>query len=342
MIKKKRKDMNFEVLRSISMYMIIILHFFSMGIGLGEISIETNYFIFSIIYSSCIFGVNTFILITGYYSGNEKYIKVRKIFNLLCTVSFWGILIYLVSLLITKDAFDIRILIKSIFPYFFGLKWFVKSYLILLCFIPFLNILLVNLTKRNFLILISILLIFFSIWSSFLPDAPVTDNGYGITNFILLYTIGYFIRKFDFTITKRYSSLITILSIMFMVTLAQFHLVKNIWAYNNIWVITGSVSLFLYFKQLNFNINNSIIKFLTSCTFGVYLIHSDINIQEFVWNKGIKACFGESYFILTLLVYAFIIYVLCSFINYLVERILNKVIKYIIEKIHLLNILIEN
>lgn len=142
MKKVQGRQSNFELLRIIAMCMIIGLHYYGFYDASSTIPYPSNnYTIFQLNESFCICGVNLFILISGYFScKKQNFIDIRKICNLLIDVIFWGSLGFLIACFFSQREFDLKDLIKTTIPYFWGGRWFVKAYIILLFFIPFLNI----------------------------------------------------------------------------------------------------------------------------------------------------------------------------------------------------------
>ena len=98
---QNNRESNFELLRIISMIMVLAIHanFFSTG----ELSIEDtqNYFIQSILrcfsHSLCVGAVNTFVLISGYFG--IRY-KNRGLANLLFQCLFFSIGIYIIAIIL--------------------------------------------------------------------------------------------------------------------------------------------------------------------------------------------------------------------------------------------------
>lgn len=91
MKKAVTRQSNFELLRIISMFMIVGLHYFngSMGGALAEIDNSSpNYYVAFLFESLFIVSVGCFILITGYFSINKKSINLNKVVELLVQMDF--------------------------------------------------------------------------------------------------------------------------------------------------------------------------------------------------------------------------------------------------------------
>lgn len=287
------RQSNFELLRIISMFMIVGLHYFngSMGGALAELdNSEFNYYIAYLLESLFIVSVGCFILITGYFSIGKKSINLSKVIELLIQMIFYGLLFYFVAILMGWASFSIVDMVKAAFPILIGLKWFIKVFIILYLLIPFLNIGLNSMTKHQYQAFLVIMILIFSIYPSFLPSPPVTDNGYGIITFVLLYAIGGYIKKFDEPNRSKafYLSgyiLLGLITFAFSVVVDMVvpGALSRVWGYNFIFNVFGSVLLFLFFSRLN--IKSAKINYMAGFVLGVYFVHTDPALNDFIYGS---------------------------------------------------------
>ena len=192
-----RRNSTLEILRIISMIMVVGLHYMNRSIGGGlNTELEANIVSSHILESICITSVNVFVLISGYFMQSTKTTGLKKAIDLYLIMLFYNLLSFSIAVVTKQYQFSIRELILAFIPFFTGLKWFLETYIILLLIAPFINKLLNSLNKKSHALLILIQIMFFSIWPSFFPSAPILDGGYGITNFITLYFISSYIRKY--------------------------------------------------------------------------------------------------------------------------------------------------
>ncbi|KNZ42059.1 acyltransferase [Acetobacterium bakii] len=286
------RQSNFELLRIISMLMIVGLHYFNgdMGGALSQLTqTDYNYYVTYFFESMFIVGVNTFVLITGYFQINKKCVQINKVIELLFIMTFYGLFFYSIALILGWQSFSIVGTIKAAFPILIGLKWFIKVFIILYLLIPFLNAGLNQLTKKIYQTFLVIMLFFFSFYPSFLPNSPVTDNGYGIITFVLMYAIGGYLKKFyepNGTKSIYFSGYILCATITFAFSLFVVLVLgrdnSQVWGYNFIFNVFGSVLLFLFFSKLN--IKSKKINYVASFVLGVYFIHTDPALNDFVYG----------------------------------------------------------
>ena len=143
----------------------------------------------------CITSVNVFVLISGYYMQNVRTTGLRKAIDLYLVMLFYHVPSFIIAIVTKQSEFTLGNVVYAVAPFLVGIRWFLETYIILLLVAPFLNALLNSISKKQHMLLIGIQLLLFSIWPSFLPSAPITDGGYGITNFITLYFIAGYMRR---------------------------------------------------------------------------------------------------------------------------------------------------
>lgn len=279
---------NLELLRIVAMLMIISLHYFAFCNAGTELAQGTkNDLFFRIVESFSICGVNIFVLISGWFSLKQTQIKERKIVNLLVDIAFWGALGYIFSCIMGWRIFDIKGFIKVIVPFITGGRWFVKAYIILLLFSPFINRILLALSKEGYKKLLVVSTVLFSLWPSFFPYPPLDDYGYGFVHFIYLYMIaGYLKLHISKLPEKKYCLLGYVVSGLLVVASSLLNW-GYAWAYNYIFVVLEAVLLFAVFVQLK--IQSRMINVLASCAFGVFLIHTDGFFSVVVYDKLFQA-----------------------------------------------------
>ena len=191
-----QRNTGLDLLRLLAICMVIVLHYnyFRMGGLLGAVAPkETNYYLGQTTETFSIIACNLFVLISAYYLSAANRVKVRKVVDISLMLVFYGLLClavaYAFGLAPTEATF--ADLMKSILN-----RWFVVTYVILYLIFPFLNRVIRSISRRKHLYLIWLAFIFFSVWPSVYTKVTVSDKGYGITNFILLYLIAAYIRRY--------------------------------------------------------------------------------------------------------------------------------------------------
>ena len=179
------------------MVMIITTHCISSSKAFSVFQPNTiQYVILSFVQTLANYGVNLFVLITGWFMIEKTSISVRKVARILLDVAFYGIIIYLISVLIGINVLSLRGLIKAAFPLLFGYRWFVLAYCVLFVLIPYINAMLRHLTQAQYGTLLIICFVLFSVWPTFLPNPPIDHYGYSFLHLIFMYILAGYARKY--------------------------------------------------------------------------------------------------------------------------------------------------
>ena len=317
--------------------MVIILHYFNPGMGgaLGHtVTGSISYYFIHLMESLCIVAVNGFVLITGYFSYKKENVKASKVTNLVLVMIFWGVLLSLLTVFILRPENINMQIIRGIIKAATN-QWFVIIYCILYLLIPFLNKILNNISQNSYKTLLVIGLIFFYLWPSFYTKITVSDAGYGIVNFVYLYFIGAYIRKYHENDKHILSSLIIYLGCALITTLASLK-IGRAWDYNFIFNLIGSVALFEVFRSINIK-HSKVINKLATYTFAVYLIdvNSFFNIYLYRTLFHSNNYWNSNDMFLNLIITTIGIYVICIILESLRVLLFGKGFKWLSNKVKL-------
>lgn len=298
-IKEKNRLTNFEILRIISMIM-IILHHYSVHGGILEItSYGINKYIAVFCYSLGKIGVNIFFLISGYFLINSKF-KISKVIKLIMQVLEYSIPLTIVFMCFNKE-FAIKKLLKSIIIIFYNHYWFINTYIIIYLLMPFFNKFIKIIKKEQFLIIIFILLLILV----FLPNLNLNSAFYGQLQWgIFMYFLGAYIKLYAYEerknikIIKMLQDSNFIIGIIFFVYISGLFLftyyasfksneifkkIDKLIDMNSIFPFILSILIFIKFSKRKMK-NNKVINFFGGTSFGVYLFH-DCIYKKTIWNN---------------------------------------------------------
>ena len=108
MEKVNKKEIKFEILRIISMVMIIVTHYSGHG-GLANIeTMSINKLIGIFLTISGNVGVNLFVFISGFFLYKSKF-KVKKLIKLELEILFYSVSFYIINLIINMNKLNISI-----------------------------------------------------------------------------------------------------------------------------------------------------------------------------------------------------------------------------------------
>ncbi len=160
--KRKIRQSNFELMRIVSMFMIVVWHFIY-NTGFMESTTGSLHFLLVFIWFIFIVHVNSFIILTGYFQCDKK-IKVRKLIELNNSAWFYKVLFLIIFIIFGLVEFNNVELVKLISPItLFNQYWFLAIYILLYMLSPFLNKLVNVLTKQQYHKLLIILLVIYDI-----------------------------------------------------------------------------------------------------------------------------------------------------------------------------------
>lgn len=342
-----RRNYGIDLLRVLSMCGIVGLHVFGQNTILQNLNHNTisyvlAYSIYILIFSS----VNIFAMISGYLYVKKENINKKNIINLLLIVLFYSILITLIFF--GFNLYNVRILgyvgiIDSIFPFLAGRYWYILSYILLFIMIPYINIIIKSLQKEQLKKLLLILFLLFSILPTiFQIDFFKLENGYSPFWLMYCYSLGAYFKLYSIDLRKIDCIKIILLNILI-------ELLSNfiIWKFNpnyNIQALLSYVSPFIIINSLcllsiftNIKVSNKciikILSILSSCAFGVYIIHCHILIIDYMLKDSVKFLTNTNCAVLVcgLIVSIIIIYLICTIIDIVRQKIF-KLIK--IEKLY--------
>ncbi|OUM68412.1 hypothetical protein PIROE2DRAFT_3857 [Piromyces sp. E2] len=116
--KPKKRSSNFELLRIISMFLIVIHHFsFHGDMNFDTKKVTLNRLWVQFLVFTGKIGVSIFILISGYFLVNSKGVKINKLLKLELQMVSYSVLEYLIGVFVLKmESFDLIKLKRFCFP----------------------------------------------------------------------------------------------------------------------------------------------------------------------------------------------------------------------------------
>ncbi|MCI1366271.1 MAG: acyltransferase family protein [Lactobacillus crispatus] len=348
----KKRNSNLELLRIISMFLIILGHFawqtkwnFNSSDSIIHIGMLHSLWIGGKL------GVNIFVLISGYFLINSKF-KLKSFITVWLTSYMYAWVIFIGYSVFVEHTISLKLLIKTIFMGSAGyLNWFVTAYLIMYAFHPFINKLIHSLTNKEFILFLGLGIVVFSIFETVFRNPSVGTTGDDAIWIILVYCVGAFIRLNEeklktITNAKLLSTVIEslLLSLISIFGLDYINFFKHISSSDHFYAkfvggtsplqLLTAVAIFLIFIKMQphySKITNTVAK----TTFAIYLIHANTIIVDWLWNDIVRGQRFEN----TPLVfgYAFIvavtIFVSCAVIEFLREKIFGNINNLVVSKL---------
>lgn len=346
----KFRQSNLELYRIIVMFLIVSHHYVVHG-GILEKVIEEPIPESSI--PILIFGawgktgINCFIMITGWFMSSSNF-TWRKFFSLYFQIAVYALSIYLFFCVIGQESFNPITALMTLLPMDSVSNHFVSAFLLFYLLIPFINILITNINKTDHAILLLILLFIYTI----LPTNPWFELKFNyISWFTVVYLLSSFIRKYGLfsKVNNRTWGLITIIlvsiSAISIYILSHAYIKGHFGAFRPYMLVGESnlllplligISSFMYFKDVKIPYLQ-FINVIGATTFGILLIHDNALMRGYLWRDLLdSACHvtnSLSYTIGYAIGCVFIVFTICSGIDWLRDKLIQPTINKLISKI---------
>jgi len=293
----KRRESNLELLRIVSIVLIVLHHCLFHGYGFDNFKLSENKWALDFL----LFGgggINCFVLISGYFMVKSRF-TIRKLLNLWGSVWFYSVLFLLLFLTVLLPAQEITRyrIICYLLPVSWGQYWFITAYIQLMALSFFLNAFINKCGRKmlGFAIIAGVVLVF----------CFMVSYAGELDRFILLYLIGAYIRLYN-PLRSWGSRRFFLLAAGMLAILAGcaylFNWIANeleIGQYgiaplcNIIYRITGkatayvtvlSVVVFMGFARMRIGRSKSV-NYLAASALGVYLIHDNPLVRPWLWGN---------------------------------------------------------
>lgn len=294
---KSNRNSSIELLRIISMWMIVFYHFHTHVLQAGSEAV-----VFRAVQIPIHIAVLCYILTSGYFG---IHASIKGFSKLLAKIMFYALSITLLIFLyghisgnqvyystdyVNQHPFSKGIALNSLLFVTRSPLWFIRSYLLLYLVSPFLNKVLANQNKQERIFLLIILGVI-TLWVDLLRIDGM-GGGKNVLNFSFLYAIGRTINEYDLLEkTSLKSNFITYILLTASVVLLYVLLDKTAigkiigvlsFRYNGIICVLMAALFFMLFARLNFHSN--FINSISSSIFAVYLIHEHPLLNLYIYR----------------------------------------------------------
>ena len=319
LFKKKKRNYGIDLLRSIAIFMVIILHVLKKSNALDTFQAGTLQH--GIIWGTeafAICAVNIFAIISGFVCSEQKF-KAKRVISLWLEVLFYSVSSYLITAAIFHD-FSYNELISSFLPIVTKKYWYVSAYSMIMLLMPMFNCFIERAEKGEF----KAFLIVFGVYFSFIHmkfDVVQIIGGFSWIWLSYLYFVGAYLKKYDLPKMSKKSLTLIYVAASFMILflyvfieclteriLGKTVFADNIYFYNCPLVLLQALALFQLFREIEIKGKSVVfIQYLSSLSFGVYLVHGTF-LRYF--EKFLVICDSPAYMFIPLtLLYASAIYI---------------------------------
>ena len=307
----KERNYSFDLLRSLSMLLIILGHaiyhglrhiyspeVYDLGIRLGDTTSMVNYGATQILGYMAEVGVNVFVLITGYFTIKAKPLRevADKAVGLTLRTWCFSLLLFGVALVFGVAKADGESIVHALAPVHSNSYWFITAYLAMLLVSPFVVRLTSGLERRQYTILLAILTVL-NVAQGEVGFGRIFGGSMTLVWFIYLFILGGYIRRFDPWQRWLRHPLATYLALcggMSVVSVAlqcwqaahvPEHIITIRSLANNSLTLLTSVCLFVYFKRLQIGKAGRVASAISPYIFGIYLLHDNYFLRQWEWEQ---------------------------------------------------------
>lgn len=198
-LEKTQRNTNMDLLRIVSMLLIIFLHSIDHSGVLenAEACGKVMYFYVRFTYAMCMVCVNIYVMLSGYFMVHSKF-RLHKLVTLWMEAAFYSFVLKLLFMLIVADGFSLVSLASCFFPILTGRYWFLTIYVGMYLISPFLNILIHAMNRKQHSLLNLCLFAIMSVWSSIHPGIAGMNSGggWGLAWFAVMYIAAAWFRLY--------------------------------------------------------------------------------------------------------------------------------------------------
>ncbi len=291
----KPRNSNLELFRIIVMFL-IVAHHYVVNSGLltvmaGEPLSTKSMFLYLFGWAGKT-GIDCFVLITGYFMCTSN-ISLRKFLKLFGAFYLYKLLFFAIFAVSGYTELTPKFIIKSIVPFTTLDYGFVSCFLVFFCFIPFLNILIKGMSKRQHQLLLGLCLIAFSVFPQLLVKVSLNYVWW----FMVVYLIGSYFRLYPplWSMSTKHTGLASLgfvcLSLTSIVCGGRMSTEPNehivyffVTDSNKPMAVATAVCMFLFFKNLKIGYSK-VINTIAASSFGVLLIHANSDtMRQWLWR----------------------------------------------------------
>ena len=290
---------NIELLRIISMILIIMHHFSVHGCFPFTPDLTFNKVFLQVFGLGGKAGVVAFVMITGYFMVSSSF-KLHKFVKLVGQIWFYSIAMLGVAMGLGLDTVTSRNMMLALLP-IGAMSWFAQNFLVLYLLTPVINRVLHWLQHTYYVILLVVSTVIWFLMPTVLnlwPNVPHTTFGFKhIFSFVVFYSLGAYIKLYGSHITKKIGIIFTaigfvgaflgdilvdVLAMTNPVYMKQiFYFTQNDYGFFQLLLGIGLFIIFLKAKI----IYRPWINVVASTTFGIYLFHDNRLFLHHMWDN---------------------------------------------------------
>lgn len=344
-----QRDSRFELLRIFSMFLIVGYHCVCFGAGnAGEMihtSVSMNQFLALSLGGWGQLGVSIFVIISCWFlADREPSWQFKHILKLILQVWSTCLIIDLIAVITRPGVPDFeKLLLKNLITPFYSQYWFVATYILFICVMPFLQLSLKNITEsqlRGLLAITTFLIPFYNMcWYNL---------GSHLADFCYLFYLTAYLKRHENNFIERhrvpgavlmYVGIVVICELFFLLADRTGYevfatLTDHIYNRENIPIYFLAFCIFYIFRHLEIG-SSKVINIFASATLGVYIIHeNDVfhgrfgEIPSILWDGffHMDAWYRSKWFGLYLLFVTGLVFASCTILELVRKKLIDELL----------------
>lgn len=267
-----------DLLRMVSMYMVVILHVLGAGGILSNLgspdSMQYRFAWLLEIGAYC--AVNCYALISGYVGFHSRF-RISRLMQLWLQIIFYTISITAIFSILQPETITLQDWIYAFFPIIHDQYWYLTSYFGMSLFVPMMNLALHTFNKKQLSAMVLAIFVFFVTIPTFIQLDPfMLTRGYSMIWLCLLYFIGGYLKKYDIlSLIRPIWGLLAYIAMVFITLLLKCNDFSHFVEYTSPTIFISGLGLLVFFANLKINsvFCKKIIALFAPATLGVYIIH---------------------------------------------------------------------
>ena len=288
---KRSRNLGIDLMRAMAMFFVICLHILGQG-GLVDHADPGSgkYYVLSLLQILSYCAVNAYGITTGYLMCTRSF-RLSRVTKLWLITVFWSVAVSCCFFALIPGSRTIEEMVSMFLPVLRGRYWFFNAYFAVMLVSPVLNMVIRNLSKTQFKLLMLVFLLIFGV-------VPVASLGYDVMRMrgghhfawmVVLYLIGGYIRRFcaeaeNGKQSGRYLLGYFAFALVHLGYVFAAHMVGVgshsglFLIYSSPLIVGESVCLFLYCRSIGTGIRaeglgGRVLRFVTPGIYSVYVIH---------------------------------------------------------------------
>ena len=293
------RQSNIELLRIISMILIIMHHFSVHGTFPFTPDLTFNKVFLQVFALGGKAGVVAFVMITGYFMISSNF-KLHKFAKLVGQIWFYSIAMLGVAMGLGLDTVTSKNMMLALLP-IGAMSWFAQNFLVLYLLTPIINRVLHWLQHKYYvMLLVGSTVIWFLIPTALnlWPNLPHTTFGFKhIFSFIVFYSMGAYIKLYGSHITRTVGVIVSIIGfvgaflgdiLVDVLAMTNTEYMKQIFYFTKndygLFQLPLGIGLFILFLKAKI-VYRPWINTVASTTFGIYLLHDNRVFLHHMWDN---------------------------------------------------------